>query len=60
LFFIFKEIDNIVTKSILKNGGQENRGTKKVRLSPEEYIEKKKKSLKKMIRRAKTTRKNLA
>jgi len=61
LFFIFKEVENIVTKSILKNGGEvNNRATKKVRLSPEEYIEKKKKSLKKMIRRAKTTRKNLA
>ena len=52
LFFCFKEVESIVTKSILKNGCDVNRITKKVRLSPEEYIEKKKKSLKRMMRRA--------
>jgi hypothetical protein len=57
LFFFFKEVENLVVKSILKNGREG--GTKKVRMSPEEYIDKKKKSLKRMVRRAKMTRKNL-
>ena len=60
LFFFFKEVESFPTKSILKNGdsGNENkRTTKKVRISPEEYIEKKKKSLKRMLRRANKTRK---
>jgi len=57
LFFFFKEVENLVLKSILKNGREG--GTKKVRMSPEEYIDKKKKSLKRMVRRAKMTRKNL-
>lgn len=57
LFFFFKEVDNVVVKSILKNGG--GGVTKKVRLTPEEYIDKKKKSLKRMVRRAKMTRKNV-
>jgi len=56
LFFFFLEIDEVAIKSILKNGNS-NRVTKKVRLSPEEYIEKKKKSLKRFIRRANSTRK---
>ena len=53
LFFFFKEVESFPTKSILKNGnsGNENkRLTKKVRISPEEYIEKKKKSLKKFTK----------
>ena len=59
LFFFFKEVDPIM-KSILKNGREVgNSITKKVRLNPEEYIDKKKKSLKRMIRRAKMTRKHL-
>jgi len=57
LFFFFKEVENLALKSILKNGREG--GTKKVRMSPEEYIDKKKKSLKRMVRRAKMTRKNL-
>lgn len=59
LFFFFKEVETIAMKSILKNGGGDtNRITKKVRISPEEYIEKKKKSLKRMMRRANRTRKS--
>ena len=60
LFFFFKEVDSFPTKSILKNGncGDENkRITKKVRISTEEYFEKKKKSLKRMLRHANKTRK---
>lgn len=58
LFFFFKEVESFPTKSILKNGNNENkRLTKKVRISPEEYIEKKKKSLKRMLRKANKTRK---
>jgi hypothetical protein len=56
LFFFFLEIDELAIKSILKNGNS-NRVTKKVRLSPEEYIDKKKKSLKRFIRRSNSTRK---
>ena len=57
LFFLLKEVEPIITKSILKNTQEKNRSTKKVRISPEEYIEKKKKSLKRMMRRANHTRK---
>jgi hypothetical protein len=56
LFFFFLEIDEVAIKSILKNGNS-NRVTKKVRLSPEQYFDKKKKSLKRFIRRANSTRK---
>jgi len=62
LFLFFKEVENVVVKSILKNGregGVSRCVTKKVRLTPEEYIDKKKKSLKRMMRRAKITRKNI-
>lgn len=59
LFFFFKEVDDVVVKSILKNGREGGGVTKKVRLTPEEYVNKKKKSLKRMMNRAKTTRKNV-
>jgi hypothetical protein len=59
LFFFFKEVDNVVVKSILKNGREGGGVTKKVRLTPEEYVQRKKKSLKRMVRRAKMTRKNV-
>jgi hypothetical protein len=59
LFFFFKEVDNLVVKSILKNGREGGGVTKKVRLTPEEYVQRKKKSLKRMVRRAKMTRKNV-
>jgi hypothetical protein len=60
LFFFFKEIENPV-KSILKTG--ENgfmsggRVTKKVRLDTGEYLEKKRKSMKRMMRSIRKTRK---
>jgi hypothetical protein len=57
LFFFFKEVENVALKSILKNGREG--GTKKVRLTPAEYVERKKKSLKRMMHRAKMTRKNV-
>ena len=57
LFFVFKEIDQTLAKSILKNSGDSI--TRKVRLNPDEYIDKKRKSMKRMMRRAKMTRKNI-
>lgn len=57
LFFVFREIDQTVAKSILKNSGEY--GTRKVRMGPDEYIDKKRKSMKRMMRRAKMTRKNI-
>jgi hypothetical protein len=60
LFFFFKEVENPV-KSILKTG--ENglmsggRVTKKVRLDTEDYLEKKRKSMKRMMRSVRKTRK---
>ena len=59
LFFFFKEVDNVAVKSILKNGREGGGVTKKVRLTPEEYVQRKKKSLKRMVQRAKMTRKNI-
>lgn len=64
LFFLFKEVEPTVIKSILKNGSLsgslDTRVTKKVRLPVEEYIDKKRKSMKRMLRRhSKQTRKNL-
>jgi hypothetical protein len=59
LFFFFKEVDNVAVKSILKNGREGGGVTKKVRLTPEEYVQRKKKSLKRMVQRAKMTRKNM-
>ena len=59
LFFFFKEVENVVVKSILKNGKEGGGVTKKIRLTPEEYLYKKKKSLKRMVQRAKMTRKNV-
>ena len=59
LFFFFKEVENVVVKSILKNGREGGAVTKKVRLTPEEYVHRKKKSLKRMVHRAKMTRKNV-
>lgn len=59
LFFFFKEVDNVVVKSILKNGREGGGVTKKVRLTPDEYVERKKKSMKRMVRRAKMTRKHV-
>lgn len=59
LFFFFKESENIVVKSILKNGEGGNSVTKKVRMTPDEYVQRKKKSLKRMMHRAKMTRKNV-
>jgi hypothetical protein len=66
LFFLFKEVEPTVIKSILKNGSLGSLGstdarvTKKVRLPVEEYIDKKRKSMKRMLRRhSKLTRKNL-
>jgi len=59
LFFFFKEVENVVVKSILKNGREGGGVTKKVRLTPEEYVQRKKKSLKRMVQRAKMTRKNM-
>lgn len=59
LFFFFKEVENVVVKSILKNGREGGGVTKKVRLTPEEYLQRKKKSLKRMMHRAKMTRKNV-
>jgi hypothetical protein len=60
LFFVFKEIDQTVVKSILKNSADYGgRATKKCRLDPNEYIEKKRKSMKRMMQRAKMTRKNI-
>lgn len=56
LFFFFLEVDELSIKSILKNGNF-NRVTKKVRMTTEEYVEKKRKSLKRMIRKANSTRK---
>ena len=56
LFFIFRE-EGVVLKSILKNGG---RVTKKVRMDPIEYMERKKKSLKRLLHHsAKMTRKHI-
>ena len=57
LFFIFKEIDQSVAKSILKNSSDTI--TRKIRGNPNEYIEKKRKSMKRMLRRLKMTRKNM-
>jgi hypothetical protein len=59
LFFFFKEVENVVVKSILKNGREGGGVTKKVRLTPAEYVQRKKKSLKRMVQRAKMTRKNV-
>jgi len=59
LFFFFKEVENVVVKSILKNGREGGGVTKKVRMTPEEYVQRKKKSLKRMMHRAKMTRKNM-
>ena len=59
LFFFFKESENIVVKSILKNGEGGKSVTKKVRMTPDEYVQRKKKSLKRMMHRAKMTRKNV-
>ena len=59
LFFFFKESENIVVKSILKNGEGGRSVTKKVRITPDEYFQRKKKSLKRMMHRAKMTRKNV-
>lgn len=58
LFFFFKEIENPV-KSILKTGenGLSGRVTKKVRLDTGEYLEKKRKSMKRMMRSVRKTRK---
>jgi hypothetical protein len=58
LFFFFKEIENPV-KSILKTGenGVSGRVTKKVRLDTGEYLEKKRKSMKRMMRSVRKTRK---
>jgi hypothetical protein len=58
LFFFFKEVENPV-KSILKTGehGVSGRVTKKVRLDTGEYLEKKRKSMKRMMRSARKTRK---
>lgn len=52
-------MENVVVKSILKNGKEGGGVTKKIRLTPEEYLYKKKKSLKRMVQRAKMTRKNV-
>ena len=60
LFFFFIESDNGL-KSILRNGDSTTRCTKKVRISNDvsnEYIENKRKSMKRFIRKAKHTRKN--
>lgn len=59
LFFFFKEAENVVVKSILKNGEGGKSVTKKVRMTPDEYVQRKKKSLKRMMHRAKMTRKNV-
>jgi len=59
LFFLFKEVEAIQLKSILKSGHSEVRSTKKVRMNAEDYIERKKKSLKRMLHKGKMTRKNL-
>jgi hypothetical protein len=58
LFFFFKEVENPV-KSILKTreNGSLDRVTKKVRLDTGEYLEKKRKSMKRMMRSARRTRK---
>jgi hypothetical protein len=58
LFFFFKEVENPV-KSILKTGlnGVSGRVTKKVRLDTGEYLEKKRKSMKRMMRSVRKTRK---
>ena len=61
LFFFFKEVENPI-KSILKTGengslGPSGRVTKKVRLDMGEYLEKKRKSMKRMMRSARKTRK---
>jgi len=58
LFFFFKEVENPV-KSILKTGehGLSGRVTKKVRLDTGEYLEKKRKSMKRMMRSIRKTRK---
>jgi len=58
LFFFFKEVENPV-KSILKTGehGVSSRATKKVRLDTGEYLEKKRKSMKRMMRSIRKTRK---
>jgi hypothetical protein len=58
LFFFFKEIENPV-KSILKTGENvvSGRVTKKVRLDTGEYLEKKRKSMKRMMRSVRKTRK---
>jgi hypothetical protein len=61
LFFFFKEVENPV-KSILKSGengglGSSGRVTKKVRLDTGEYLEKKRKSMKRMMRSIRKTRK---
>ena len=59
LFFLFKEVEAVHLKSILKSGVSDSRSTKKVRMNPEDYIERKKKSLKRMLHRGKMTRKNI-
>jgi hypothetical protein len=60
LFLFFKEAENVVVKSILKNGGEGSRCiTKKVRITSDEYFQRKKKSLKRMMHRLKMTRKNV-
>jgi hypothetical protein len=60
LFFFFKEVENPI-KSILKTGengsGLSGRVTKKVRLDTGEYLEKKRKSMKRMMRSVRKTRK---
>lgn len=59
LFFFFKEVENPV-KSILKTGGNgfsSGRVTKKVRLDTSEYLDKKRKSMKRMMRSVRKTRK---
>jgi hypothetical protein len=50
LFFLFKETESFVTKSILKNGISIPRITKKVRISPDDYIHRKRKSFKKLFK----------
>jgi hypothetical protein len=59
LYFFFSESEKPL-KSVLRNGGSENRVTKKVRIRDEDqvsYVDHKRKSLKRFMRRANSTRK---